>query len=169
MMLTLASETAAWADAYRVMAAWPGSSAAAAIFFVALEMGSLARFAMGRMRVRGSLGRYSTRARKGRSAILRNVTAVARGGQTLRVRRGALSGRVRVARRCAASAAFGSLVTSIAGNCHMREKRTPSWAPGSFISRVRLRGSRRMAAAILMWMGARLRRRAGISFVRFFA
>ena len=71
-----------------------------------------------------------------------------------------------VVRRCFASSLRASRFTSIAGNCHIREKRTPSCAPGFFMSRVRFCGSSKMAAAIFMFTVARLLRGSGISFTR---
>src|ERR1700678_86110 len=135
---------------------------AAAILRVALEMGSLARFFRGRMRVRGSVGSSGTFTRNGSRVILRKVTPWRAAGNSS----SEIFVIASVERRCASSSAFAWRLISTAGNCHMREKSTLSCAPGSWISRVRPRGSRRIAAAIFIWTGARLRRGAGILLVR---
>ena len=101
------------------------------------------------------------RARNGSSVMLRKVTPWRAAGSGFESNAADRGRELRAdARRARLSA---SRATSTAGNCHMREKSTSSCAPGSRTSRVRPRGSRRIAAAMRMFTGARFLRGAGIS------
>src|SRR5487761_1038729 len=72
-------------------------------------------------------------------------------------------------RKCSASSfaglraesPLGVMAIAVAGNCHRREKRTESCAPGIFVSKVRPRESTRTAAAMRTLADARFRRAAG--------
>jgi hypothetical protein len=144
--------------------AFPAAGArrtAAAILRVALETGILDSFSSGIARMRGPAGSSGSSARNGSRVILRKVTAWRAAGSGVNVALRMPSVGVKWLR----SSPWGSLpVTSVAGNCHMRENRTASCAPGSFTSAVRRWGSSSTAAAIFTIIASRLWRAAGIWF-----